>query len=506
MTDLKKGARLTLRVDRLSLGGDALGRAGDAVVFVPYGSPGDALEVELTETRKNFARGRLIRVLEPSPVRIDPPCPYHFQAPPSHPPPHGGRTEVGGVGQSAPTPHPHLPRQGGKEYEGSLYCGGCSWQHMNYEFQLDAKRQLVQETLERLGGVRDVTVKPTLGMKDPWRYRNKVQQPVGWDACLPARQGRRIISGFYAPFSHDIVPIEDCRVQSELSVRIVNRVRALLEQFQLLAYDEEKHTGWIRHLWVRTAQNKALLVFVTRTDDFPHQNEVLEALAQDIPELVGVHQNINPGKTNVILGRHWRKCGGADYLEERLGALRFHLSPGSFFQVNARQTEVLYEQVKALAGKGGTLIDLYCGVGGIALWLAPQFRGVTGVDEVKSAVADAQNNAKLNGITNTRFVADSAERFLSKYHGNAGFQGDLTVVLDPPRAGCDPRVLHALSRLRPSNLIYVSCDPGTLARDLGILGKAGFRPRDVQPVDLFPHTPHIETVVRLVPLAPRRAH
>jgi len=260
------------------------------VVFVPYGSPGDLLEVELTETRKNFARARLLSVIESSPIRIDPPCRYHFSP---------------------------------EKSSSALPCGGCSWQHMNYEFQLDAKRELVQETLERIGGLRDLEVAPVLGMKDPWRYRNKVQEPIGWD-------GQHVISGFYAPFSHDIVPITECLVQSELSVRLLNRARDLLEQFHLRVYDEDKQTGWIRHLWVRTAQNaKALLVFITRTDDFPHESQILSLLTQEFPGLVGIHQNVNPGKTNVILGRHWRKCWGEDYLEERLGPLRYQLSPGS---------------------------------------------------------------------------------------------------------------------------------------------------------------------------------
>jgi 23S rRNA (uracil1939-C5)-methyltransferase len=458
MADLKLGTRLTLRVDRLSLGGDAIGHADGAVVFVPYGAPGDTLEVELIDVRKNFARARLVRVVEASPVREEAPCPYHFQ--------------------------PSNPRK--------LSCGGCSWQHMNYEFQLDAKRQLVEETLERIGGVQDLEVKDTLGMKDPWRYRNKVQQPVGWD-------GRRVISGFYAVGSHDIVPIEDCLVQPELSVKILNRARSLVEQFHLRPYDAERHSGWLRHLWIRTTSDgKALLVLITRTEDFPRKADFVGILTREFPALIGIHQNINPGRTNVILGREWQAGWGEEFLEERLGPLRFRLSPGSFFQINTPQTEVLYNVVKEYAGRGGgTLIDLFCGVGGIALWLASSFQRVIGVDEIRNAVGDAERNAALNGLKNTRFIASQAEQFISRNRDFSFSREALTVVLDPPRAGCDPRVLDALGRLRPSNIIYVSCDPGTLARDIAVLQKSGFKPLSAQPVDLFPQTPHIETVVHL---------
>jgi 23S rRNA (uracil1939-C5)-methyltransferase len=286
-------------------------------------------------------------------------------------------------------------------------------------------------------------------------------------------------------------------VQSELSVRLINRMKELLHKFHLHTYDEQRHSGWIRHVWVRTTRNnQAMLVLVTRTDDFPHEREVLESLVREFPELVGIHQNINPGKTNVILGRNWRKLCGADGLEERLGELRFMLSPGSFYQVNSLQTEVLYNKVKELAGRGEGLLDIYCGIGAMALWLAGQFEQVVGVDEIKKSIFDAEQNARLNRIKNTHFIAESAEAFLPGFrHPNPS--RDLTVILDPPRSGCHPNVLQSLIRLKPHKLLYVSCDPGTLARDLNILSRGGYSPRFVQPVDLFPHTAHIETITLL---------
>jgi 23S rRNA (uracil1939-C5)-methyltransferase len=373
-----------------------------------------------------------------------------------------------------------------------------------YESQLRAKRELVQETLERIGGLRGLAVNPVLGMKDPWRYRNKVQQPVGWD-------GKRLISGFYAEGSHDIVPIEDCLVQPELSVKIINRAKALLEQHGLRAYDSKRHHGWNRHLLVRTTGtphssplpgervpgegSQGLLAFVTRTPDFPHEREILAALVHEFPNLVGIHQNVQPARSNVILGREWRHLHGSEYLEERLGSLRFRLSPAAFFQVNSPQAEVLYDVVKSMAGSGERLLDLYTGVGTIAIWLADRFKEVGGVEENLAAVRDAEANAEMNGIDNVRFVAQPVEAFIKGM--GRGDRRPLTVVLDPPRAGCAPAVLNVLISLRPSPLIYVSCDPGTLARDLAALTKNDYRVNDVQPVDLFPHTPHIETIVRM---------
>jgi 23S rRNA (uracil1939-C5)-methyltransferase len=448
--------RLRVTIDRLSLGGEGVGRAGGMVVFVPYTVPGDEAEIELLERHPRFARARLLQLIRPSTDRLDPPCPYHFKITPPN---------------------------------DRKFCGGCSWQQIAYPAQLQAKRDLVRETLERLGGLRGIEVNPVLGMADPWRYRNKVQQPVGWD-------GTRLISGFFAPGSHDIMPIEECLVQPALSVAIINRTKALLERFKIRAYDSLHRHGWIRHLLVRTAGGEgALLTFVTRSQDFPHEREIVAALIEDFPQLLGIHQNVNPAATNVILGRQWRTVAGAAQIEQALGRLRFRLSPASFFQINTQQAEVLYDVAKRMAGRGPRLLDLYGGVGTIALWLADGFDEVGGVEEVPAAITDAEANAELNGISNVRFLAAPVEDFMREQAPDSG--SGLTVTLDPPRAGCEASVLHSLGRIRPDRIVYVSCDPGTLARDLAVLVKAGYRVEEVQPVDLFPQTAHIETAVRL---------
>ncbi|HVO32369.1 MAG TPA: 23S rRNA (uracil(1939)-C(5))-methyltransferase RlmD [Elusimicrobiota bacterium] len=463
-------------IERLSLGGEGVAHVEGMVVFVPYTAPGDRVQVELVERHARYARGRLLHVLSPSKARVEPPCPYHFQLRKEERPASGPF-----ISHSAcRIPH---------------FCGGCSWQHLRYEEQLAAKREILRETLERVGGLRGLDVRALLGMAEPWRYRNKVQVPVGWD-------GHRMISGFFEPGSHRIVPIDDCLVQPSLSVAIVNRARAWLAQQRAPAYDAAAHRGWIRHLLVRTAGGKtpsepdqALLTIVTRTPEFPRERDFVESLAREFPPLAGIHHNVNPSRTNAILGRRWRRLGGAPTIEERVGRLRFRLSPGSFFQVNTPQAHALYETVRQCAGSGPRLLDLYCGVGGIALYLADRFGEVGGVEEYPAAIEDADANARLNGISNVRFMAAPVETFLGGWQRRDS-QG-LTVVLDPPRAGCTPPVLKALVRLAPPRLVYVSCDPGTLARDLACFAQGGYEIETVQPVDLFPHTPHIETVVRL---------
>ncbi len=384
---MPRGKRMTLDIERLTTGGEGIGHADGMAVFVPYAAAGDKLEVEITQTQKRFARARNLKVLRASADRVRAPCPYYYR------------------------------------------CGGCTWMHLSYPAQLKAKQALVQETLERIGGLRGIAVKPVLGMKDPWRYRNKVQQPVGWD-------GKKLISGFYAEGSHDIIPIEDCLVQSELSVKVINRAKSLLEQYGLRAYDEEKQLGWIRHLLIRTSgDGKALLVFITRDRVFPQESKIIPALMREFPTLIGIHQNINPGQTNVILGRQWRRIYGQDYLEERLGSLKFRLSPSAFFQVNSPQAEVLYNVTKSMAGRGERLLDLYTGVGTIALWLSDQFTYVGGVEENPAAIRDAEANAALNEIGNVQFVAQSTESFLGgKCRGNLGSPSPSSSIRREPAA------------------------------------------------------------------------
>ena len=457
--------------------GQAIAKAAgsDRIVFVPYGVPGDELTVEIGETKKNFANGRILHVDKPAFDRQDPPCPYHFH------PPLPGVSKVSlppGGGQAAPV----------------RWCGGCDWQQFGYEAALRTKREIVLDCIKRIGRL-DTTVLPTLASPKQLRYRNKVQVPFG-------RQGNRIVAGFYQPGSHSIVDFEDCLVQPELSVAIVNRIKTLAGPgpagFGWQPYDSRSHSGWLRHVFIRTnSAGKALVAFVTRTSAFPAEQRAVEALTAAFPQIVSIQQNVQPEQTSVILGPSWRKLWGQDTIEETIGRVKLVASPGAFLQVNTAATELLYGVAEAMLLSEGfrpsTVLDLYSGVGAIALWLAPKAGKVIGVEEVPQAVTDAIANAKRNGARNVTFIRSKSEAyFRSKYARQLPKYS--AAVLDPPRAGCEPHVLRSLARSGVDRIVYVSCNPATFARDARILADHRFRLQRVQPVDLFPQTSHVELV------------
>ena len=461
-------------VERMAPEGQALGRsteragtpahggpAAGKVVFVPYGVPGDRLEAEIETAKQGYATARLTRVLEPGPGRIEARCPYHFRP-----------------GRKTP------------------WCGGCDWQQLSGPAQLEAKRAIVLDCLRRIGRLPEAPVAPVIPSPDDWRYRNKVQVPF-------AAHDGRIAAGFYAPASHRIVDFDDCLVQPELSVRIVLKVKELAARLRWQVYDERAGRGWLRHLLVRvTREGKAQATLVTRTPELPQAAAYLSEMRSSFPELTGLFQNLQPEQTSVILGPRWRKLWGEDALKEKVGRLRLSASPGAFLQVNTPASEKLYEQVAAQLGAGGfrpdLAVDLYCGVGAIALWIAPSARRVLGVEESREAVADAWENARANGVTNARFIAGRAETILGRLRDELSDKADgsAAAVLDPPRAGVAPAVLKTLCAPAISRIVYVSCNPATFARDAGMLTRHGFALRDVRPVDLFPQTSHVELSAR----------
>lgn len=447
---VRPGQEITVTVHGLGSSGEGVARYEGLTIFVPGGAPGDRLLARVQEVKKNYARAALVRVEEPSPDRVAPPCPV--------------------VGE----------------------CGGCQLQHIAYAAQLRLKRQQVADALERLGKLSGVTVHPTLGMADPWHYRNKAQFPVGWRAG-------RVIAGFFAPGTHRVVDIDQCQIQHPLGNRIMAEVKALAERYGVRIYDERTHTGVLRHVLARVGRGtgEAMAVLVTNGPDFPHGREIARELMARIPGLVSVVQNINPARTNVVLGRESRVLAGKEHITDYIGDLEFKISPVSFFQVNPAQTEVLYGKALEYAGLTGTetVIDLYCGIGTISLFLARRCREVIGIEWVEEAVADARQNAALNGIQNARFIAGDAAVEMPRLAGK-GVRADV-IVLDPPRKGCDEPVLEAVARMAPRRVVYVSCNPASLARDLGRLAGMGYRTAEVQPVDMFPHTAHVECVARV---------
>ena len=444
----KKNATLTLEITGYTAEGMGVARWDGRVVFVPGTILGERWEVQLLKVKTNVAWGRAVRLLAPSPERVELDCPL------------AGR------------------------------CGGCQYRHMTYEEELRAKRQRVQDALTRVGGV-SLELPQVLGAEDPLRYRNKVQFPV-------AQEKRGLAVGYYRSRSHDVLDVADCLLQPEAVTTLRRAFKGWMERYRVPAYDEGTRQGLIRHLYVRTNQaGEALCCVVANGARLPHAPELVQALRQAAPALAGLVLNTNTKDTNVILGPSYRTIWGRDFLEERLCGMTFRLSVPSFFQINRAQTERLYAQALEFAGLTGreTVLDLYCGIGTISLALAQRAGQVIGAEIVPEAVQDAQANAARNQVDNARFLCGDA--------GEAAFQlaaegvRPQVICVDPPRKGLAPEVPEILASMAPERIVYVSCDPATLARDVKRFGELGYPAVKAQAVDLFPRTAHVETVVLL---------
>lgn len=438
-----KNQDLDLIIDALSLEGQGIGRVDGYAVFVPGALPGETVRVHIVKVQPNFAFGKLLSVTEASKDRVAPAC--------------------------------------------SAYpaCGGCVLQHLAYPAQLAMKQQSVLDALTRIGGFSDVPMRPILGMRDPWRYRNKGSFPF-------AGAGAGAAFGFFAPRSHRLIPLSDCPIQSKRIMDVVQHVEEWANTCRISAYNEETKRGILRHVMVReTVSGGVMAVIVTTTDKLPHRDALLTLLS----DVDSVWQNVNAADTNVIFGSDFRLVAGAPALTETVAGLSFSVSPQSFLQVNAAQTAVLYQAaVELLAPRPDeTVVDAYCGIGTISLLLAQSAGRVIGIELVEAAVADAKENAKRNGLANAEFLTGAVEDVLPRLVAD-GTQLS-AVAIDPPRKGCEPAVLDAIAASGVSRMVYVSCAPATLARDAKLLSEHGFVLSAVQPVDMFPHTGHVETVV-----------
>jgi 23S rRNA (uracil1939-C5)-methyltransferase len=459
--------RIKVSVLRMAPEGAAVAKAegSSRVIFLPGAAPGDVCEAEIVTTKSSFARGRLARLISGGPERIEPPCPLHL-AP----------------GRPGPA------------------CGGCDWQHLRYDAQLSHKSAIVRDCLERIAKLKTVTVLAALPSPQPWAYRNKVLVPFGEAAG-------RLIAGFYAAGSHRIVDFFACPVQPELSVRIVLKAKELGSALGWKAWDEHSGRGWLRHLFVRTSgRGQAMVAVVTHGPQLPRGVEFVAGLRASFPEIVGIHHNVQPQRTSVVLGPRWQKLWGADVLEERLGRFSFLISPGAFLQVNRGAAEVLYEAAREALVDGGrpfdAVLDLYCGVGTLSLWLAQSARKVVGIEENRAAVGDAWKSAERNGVRNARFSAGTVEAVLPRLM-RRGLGAALAAVVDPPRGGLTVPVLRCLTAPAIERIVYVSCNPATFARDAAYLSHSGFSLLRVQPVDLFPQTSHVELVGLFDRLGPK---
>lgn len=429
--------------------GAGVGRVEERVVFIPDALPGDRLRMRLVHIKERLAYGEIIEILEASPDRVEPSCPH------------------------------------------ALLCGGCQLQHLDYAAQLRWKRQLVHDALERIGKL-EVDVLPVKGMDNPYQYRNKSQLPFG-------SQGGELVMGFFQKGSHTIVDLSSCEIQHPLITKLALTLKALVQKYGIEPYDEKEHTGVLRHAVIRVSfsEEKLMLILVTRTPELKEQTRLIQELREAIPELVSIAHNINPSVTNVILGRETKILWGEAYLLDSIGHLNYAISPGSFFQVNPIQTKVLYDLIRErMPGTGTeTILDLYCGAGTIGLYLAGNVKKVVGVETFAAAVEDARYNARLNGIDNAEFHVGKAEEQVPKLlKKNRKIDG---VVLDPPRKGCEASLLDTIVAAQVPTIVYVSCNPSTLARDLSYLAERGYQVGGVQPVDLFPWTRHTEAVVRI---------
>ena len=436
----------------LSLGseGEGIVKIDGFTVFVNGMLPGEKGKILIVKVKKSFGYGKLTELTEPSPERAVPACPYYKT------------------------------------------CGGCSIQHMSYKAQLEFKRNKVRDCVERIGGIFGAEYPETIGMDEPWRYRNKAQYPVGKD-----RDGKTVI-GFYAPRSHRITDIDGCMLQMDGSEKIIEITRKYIEKYNVPVYDETAHSGLLRHVITRTSRStgEMMVTFVINGKNLPHSVELIEELRKT-GYVASVALNINREKTNAILGDKSLTLWGKDTIRDEIGGVKFDISSLSFYQVNPVQTEKLYGLAIDAAGLTGreTVIDVYCGIGTISLLAAKKAKTVHGIEIVERAVEDAKANAVINGIENASFEAGKAEDILPKMYAE-GTRADV-IFVDPPRKGLEPSVIEAVCGMEPDRIVYVSCDPATLARDLKLFAQRGYGTGKINTVDMFCQTGHVETVVLL---------
>lgn len=445
MEALEKGSVYTAVIDGYSSEGLGIARVNGAVVFVPHAVRGEEIDLRITKVMKTSCAGEIVKIHNPSPERMEPECPY-----------------------------------AGK-------CGGCAYRHLTYPEELWAKRQRVQDALTRIGGL-DLTVEEILGAKNPEHYRNKSQYPVGADGSI----------GFFQARTHKVVPIRRCLIQTEAADRTAQAVGEWMRRYKISAYDETTGKGLVRHVCVRVnRKGESLCCVVVNGNKVPREPELAAYVTAAVPHTVGVLLNSNTRRGNVVLGDKYRTLFGRNYLMDTLCGLEFKLSMPSFYQVNRDQAEVLYGKALEFAGLTGneTVLDLYCGIGTITLCLAKAAKRVIGAEIVPPAIRDAKENALRNHIENAEFFCGDAADIAAKLESD-GLRPDV-VTVDPPRKGLAPEVIASVAAMGPEKVVYVSCDPATLGRDVKIFREFGYEAKRAAAVDMFPGTAHVETVVLL---------
>lgn len=450
---LQKNDSLTLTIDDLTSEGEGIGKADGYAVFVKDALPGEEVRIILTKLKKNYGYGKLVEIITPSPYRVVPKCSVAKQ------------------------------------------CGGCQLQHLSYEKQLEFKENKIKNCLEKIGKIdcRKIEMEPILSMEEPYYYRNKAQYPVGTD------QNGQIIAGFYAGRTHHIIDTPHCCIQAPVSSLILEIVKKFMEQYHISTYNEETQTGLVRHVLTRVGfvTKEVMVCLIINGTKLPHQEQLIKKLCT-IEGMTSISLNINKEHTNVILGKEVKTIWGQDTITDYIGDVKYRISPLSFYQVNPVQTRKLYETALNYADLQGNEVvwDLYCGIGTISLFLAQKAKQVYGVEIVPQAIEDAKRNAEMNHITNAEFFTGSAEEVLpEKYEESNGKMAADVIVVDPPRKGCDQTLLDTVVKMQPQKVVYVSCDPATLARDLAYLEERGYEVRKVRGCDMFGNSAHVETVV-----------
>ena len=449
--EYRKNDIVTLKIEDCGIDGEGIGKADGFTVFVKDAVIGDTVRAKIMKAKKNYGYGRLEEIITPSPDRVEPKCQFARQ------------------------------------------CGGCQLQALSYEKQLEFKTSKVRGHLERIGGFTDIPMEKILGMEQPFHYRNKAQFPVG-----KSKDGR-IITGFYAGRTHSIIENRDCALGVTQNKEVLDRVIAHMEKFNIQPYDENTGKGLVRHVLIRYGffTDEMMVCLIINGEKLPGEEALVKSLCQ-IPETVSVMVNVNKKRNNVILGEKVRLLWGQPYITDKIGEISYQISPLSFFQVNPYQTGRLYGKALEYAQLSGneTVWDLYCGIGTISLFLAQKAKMVRGVEIIPAAIENAKENARLNGFDNTEFFVGKAEEVLPEQFARTGERADV-IVVDPPRKGCDETLLSTIIEMQPDRVVYVSCDSATLARDLKYLCERGYELKKVCPVDMFPNTVSVETVVLL---------
>lgn len=445
---MKKNDLVPLTITAITAEGSGLGRYDNMVVFVANTAVGDQITARIIKTSKNYCIGKIEEMLVPSPHRIKSDCPVFQQ------------------------------------------CGGCVFRHITYEQELEIKTQRVADVLARIGGFESLPLRPIVGAPHTDRYRNKAQLPIG-----KTRKGQPML-GFYANRSHRIVQCDDCALQPKEFQTAVHAFSQWMTTSGETVYEETTHQGVLRHLYIRegSATGERMVCIVANSDRLKQEDRLVECLKNSVPGLKSIVLNVNREKTNVILGKQFRTLWGADTITDTLCGLSFQIAPASFYQVNREQAERLYQIAGSYAALTGeeVLLDLYCGTGTIGLTMAHAAKQLIGVEIVPEAIENAKENAKRNGISNSEFLCGDAAKAAVTLQ-KRGIRPDV-VILDPPRKGCDEQLIHTVSEMAPRRIVYVSCDPATLSRDLKRFTEVGYLPKEVTPVDLFPRTAHVECV------------